>query len=281
MKKIINLLLLAIIVLAFSCKKQETVAYYTRATAPVLTGTANSGSTVLNLKATDSTLTALSLIWTNPNYTFNTGVNSLTVNYLIEIDTVGSNFTNANKAQISVSDTSAALTEGLINKYLANQMGLLTTITHSLQVRIAAYITTSGNGVATVYSNILSYTAKPYFPDPIVVPPAAGTLWLVGDASAAGWSNPLPSPYDVSQKFTKVADTLYTLTIPLLGTGGYKLIQTQGNWDTQFHALGTTPAALSGTFEQKNSDPQFPSPPAGTYKITINFQRGTYLLVKQ
>ena len=50
------------------------------------------------------------------------------------------------------------------------------------------------------------------------------------------WSNPVPPPYDVSLKFTKAFITLYELVVPMAGGGGYKLIQEQGNWDTQYHA---------------------------------------------
>jgi len=59
------------------------------------------------------------------------------------------------------------------------------------------------------------------------------------------------------------------------------LIQTQGVWGTQYHMLagGTWEG---GDFEQKDSDPQFPGPPSpGTYKITVDFQRGKFTAVKQ
>jgi hypothetical protein len=282
MKKIINLLLLAIIMLAFSCKKQETIAYYTGSTAPSLTGTANSGGTVLNLKAADSTLTALSLIWTNPNYMFNTGVNSLNVNYLIEIDTLGSNFSNPKRAQISLSDTSAALTEALINNYLSNQMSLDTSVSHKLQVRVMASITTSGNGVDSVYSNVLSYTAKPYFPPPVITPPASGTLFIVGSAvPVSGWNNPITGASQIAlQQFTKVSFTLYTLTIALIGGGEYKFVAiNDGGWNPQYSA--DDPTAIYGGKFVVNGNNALAPPVSGTYKITVSFQTGTFTVVKQ
>jgi starch-binding outer membrane protein SusE/F len=281
MKRTINLFLFALLIIAFSCTKQETKAYYIGGTNPVLTGTANSGSSAINLKAADSTLTGLTLAWTNPNYMFNYGVSSLDASYLIEMDTTGSNFTNPKRAQIGISQSTAiTLTEATINSYLANQMGLDTSFSHKLDVRVAASMANSGTGAKTLYSNVLNYTAKPFYPPPIVAPPASGNLWILGDAVASGWSNPLPAPYDVSQKFTKVTATKYTLVVNFNATGGYKLIQVQGDWGTQFHALAPALAA-TGKFEQKDSDPQFPSPGAGTYLITIDFQTGTYTVVKQ
>ncbi|MCC7379289.1 MAG: hypothetical protein IT255_08010 [Chitinophagaceae bacterium] len=71
----------------------------------------------------------------------------------------------------------------------------------------------------------------------------------------------------------------YVGTITFNATGGYKLIQEQGVWSSQYHALDGT-AKLFGDFEKKDSDPQFPSPGAGNYKIEVNFQTGTYTLTK-
>ncbi len=64
------------------------------------------------------------------------------------------------------------------------------------------------------------------------------------------------------------------------GGGAYKLIQEQGVWGTQYHMLlgGTWEG---GDFEKKDADPGFPGPPsAGTYKITVDFQRGKFKVVK-
>jgi hypothetical protein len=114
----------------------------------------------------------------------------------------------------------------------------------------------------------------------VVTPPTNGTLWLTGDATTSGYSNPLPSPYDVSQKFTKISSTLYELTVDFKGGGAYKLIQQQGDWSKQFHMI-TGGAWDGGDFEQKDSDPGFPGPAAaGKYKVTVDFQRGKYAAVK-
>ena len=105
-------------------------------------------------------------------------------------------------------------------------------------------------------------------------------LWVVGNAFASGWSNPLPSPFDVSQKFTKVSDTQYELVVDMLSTGNYKLIQEQGVWGTQYKKLAGD--ASSGTFEKKDADPGFDAPAvAGKYKLVFDFQAGTYTVTKQ
>jgi hypothetical protein len=104
---------------------------------------------------------------------------------------------------------------------------------------------------------------------------------MVGDAAPSGWSNPLPAPYDASQHLQKLSETSYELVVSLPGGGGYKLIQTQGVWGTQYHMLagGTWKVVtLNRKILILNSlDP--PSP--GTYKSTVDFQRGKFTAVKQ
>jgi hypothetical protein len=118
-------------------------------------------------------------------------------------------------------------------------------------------------------------------PPPKVPVPTEGTLWLVGNAAAGGWDNPLPAPYIETQKFTRVSETLYELTLDFLGGGGYKLVQKMGVWGTQYHAL-VKDVVTGGEFEMKDSDPQFAGPAtAGTYKVTVDFQLGRYYVVKQ
>ncbi|HET7898900.1 MAG TPA: hypothetical protein VFL47_14545, partial [Flavisolibacter sp.] len=147
---------------------------------------------------------------------------------------------------------------------------------HNIEMRLKA---TLASGAVPLYSNVIKLTVTPYL-DVAVPIPANGNLWIVGDASPNGWANPLQAAYETSHKFTKVSTTLYELTLAMPGGGGYKLIQDNGKWDTQYHMVTGTWDA--GTFEKKDSDPQFPGPPsAGTYKISVNFKTGKYTVVKQ
>ena len=137
-----------------------------------------------------------------------------------------------------------------------------------------------GSKATSIASNKLVFKVLPYAPPPKVPVPTAGTLWVVGNAFASGWSNPLPSPFDVSQKFTKVSDTQYELVVDMLSSGNYKLIQEQGVWGTQYKKLSGD--ASSGTFEKKDADPGFDAPAvAGKYKLVFDFQAGTYTVTKQ
>jgi hypothetical protein len=216
--------------------------------------------------------------WTNPDYLFTTGISSQTVNYVLELDTTGSNFTYKNRQSIAMSgDLSKAFTVFEINSILTNNMLLKTGMVHNMEARIKATLV---NNSVPLYSNVLKFTANPFMPPPKVAPPATQNLWIVGSAVASGWDASLPTPYDVTQKFTRVSNTLYTLTVDMIAGGGYKLLQSKGVWGTQYHALDGS-VVSGGDFELKDADPQFPSPAtSGKYKITVDFQIGKYFVEK-
>lgn len=279
MKNISNFVFLFLLLtaLVWSCKKDEHKNYFDGGTAPILTA----NSTAIALSYANAANDAVTFSWTNPNYQFTTGISSQNVSYVLEIDTTGANFTNPNRKEVAISqDLSQTISIATFNDYLLNQLVLAPGKNHNLDIRIKSTLT---NSSVPLYSNVLKFTVTPYAIPPKVVPPASGNLWIVGSSVASGWTNPLVSPYDVSQKFTRVSETLYTIIVPLIGgsANGYKLLQINGDWNTQYHALDGT-VVSGGDFELKNSDPQFPSPAAsGTYKITIDFQRGKYTVVAQ
>ena len=274
MKNRLSILFSSLLILLFSCKKEEAKIYYEGGTPPALTASA----TTITLEPGLETNTALVLNWTNPNYQFSNGSNSHDVTYTLEMDTLGANFNSTKKyTTVLAKDLSKSFTVAELNGILGNSMLLQLNPrrNYTIQTRITASI---GSGVK-LPSNVVSFTTKPFAPPPKVAPPTNGTLWATGDAFTSGWQNPLNSPNDVNQKFTQISPTLYELTVNMPGGGGYKLIQIQGDWSTQYHM--TTGAWDGGQFEKKDSDPQFPGPPnAGRYKITVNFQLGTYSVVK-
>ncbi|MEP7238503.1 MAG: SusE domain-containing protein [Ferruginibacter sp.] len=287
MKNIIKFLFGTIFTAAIilSCKKDENKVYFQGGTNPVLTA---SSTAALVLLIANKDNQAVKFNWTNPNYQFNTGNSSQNVTYVLQVDTTGSNFTNPKLQEKSISnDLSVLLTVKEVNTFLT-KLELQAGVAHNVEFRIKSTLL---NNSVPLYSNVIKISINPYL-DFVVEPPGTATvnpvysngqLWIVGDAVASGWSNPLPAPYDNSQKFTRAGgptDVLhYQATITFNATGGYKLIQIQGDWSTQYHAIDGT-AKLSGDFEKRDADPQFPSPGAGTYKVEFNFQTGTYKLTK-
>lgn len=283
MKKIISRLfaLSALAVILASCAKDENQVVYEGGTAPVLKANAAGPFTFLKV---NKDLDAITFSWTNPNYMFNTGVSSQNVYYILQFDSTGKNFASGKTQEMSIpSDLAVTLKVKDFNSFLS-KMEFKAGVQQSVDVRVKATLI---NNTVPLYSNTLTFKVTPYL-DFAVEPPGTeagqyldGNLWAVGNALASGWSNPLPTPYDVTQKFTRVDVLHYEATIAFVGGGGYKLIQTQGVWGTQYHALdGSASAALSGSFEKKDSDPQFPGPDAGNYKVQVNFQTGKYTLTK-
>ena len=276
-KLLIGLFLVAAVV--SSCEKEESKVTFEGGTAPVLTGS----TAAVRLEPGEEDNTAIIFSWTNPDYKFTTGLSSHDVSYLLEYDTLGANFSSSKKQSISVSkDLSFTYTVGALNAVLGNVMLLQLNPrrTYTMQARVTSSLTGS-NGKLT--SNIFTFTVKPFPPPPKVPLPAAGNLWVTGDAFASGWANPLGTPHDVNNKFTKLpSNTDYELLINMNASGGYKLIQIQGDWSTQYHFTAGT--ALSGSFAFGDPGPccNFPAPSvAGLYKLSFNFQLGTYTVVKQ
>jgi hypothetical protein len=116
----------------------------------------------------------------------------------------------------------------------------------------------------------------PYKIPPKVALPTSNRVFIVGDATTFGWSNDPAPVFPAAREFAKLDETTWGGIMYLKGSGAWKLLQTQGNWDTQFHMVngGTS---TTGSFVQENADPGFPSPStAGWYKIILDFQTGKY-----
>ena len=258
----------------FSCKREISSIYFEGGTAPVI----SVSNTNVSLEPGNEANTALVINWTNPDYRFSTGLSSHDVTYTLEMDTLGANFSSSVKATTVVArDLSKTYTVGELNAILGNDMLLQLDPrrNYTLQLRV----TSSIGSAAKLTSNTVNFTTRPFAPPPKVLPPAAGTLWITGSAVGSGWSNPLGSPFDVSQKFTKVSNTLYELVVPMIPGGGYKLIQEQGNWSSQYSFLSGS--ATSGVFLKADAT-QFNAPSvAGTYKLSFDFQLGLFTAVKQ
>lgn len=279
MKSYINRFsLFAAMLFLFACEKVENRISYQGGTQPTLAGS----TTAVRLEAGEENNTAIRLTWTNPNYQFTTGLSSQDVKYTLEIDTLGANFASSKKyTTVFSKDLAKTYTVGELNAILGNTMRLQLDPrrSYTFQARI-----TSSLGVGTdavpLRSNVITFTASPFPPPPKVPVPTAGTLWATGDAFASSWQNPLPAPFSTTQQFTRISTTKYELTVNMPSGGNYKLIQTQGDWGSQYHMLpGGTWAG--GEFEKRDADPGFPGPPsAGNYKITVDFQLGIFSVVK-
>ena len=277
MKSVIKILSAALFlsIVMLSCKKDENRIYYEGGTTPILTADI---ATTIPLSNLTKDAEAINLSWTNPNYQLNTGISSVDVNYLIEVDTAGANFSNPKREQLLIGkDLSKFFTQSDFNDFLLNQMLLDTSTLYNIEIRVTASLGTSATALV---SNVLKYKVIPFPIPPKVELPASGHLYLVGSATAGGWNNPVPVP---TQEFTQLTNTSYEITVALTGGQEYLLLPTNGDWSHKYAVKDKTLAGLNlgGDFGKDLSD-NFPGPTAsGNYKIEVDFQHGKFKVTPQ
>jgi hypothetical protein len=141
-------------------------------------------------------------------------------------------------------------------------------------------VSSLANSSAQVVSNAVQLAFTPYAIPPKVPLPSSGRLFLVGDATPGGWNNPVPVP---EQEFTKISETLYELTVYLVGGKEYLFLPVNGDWSHKYAVKNKNEAGLSGggDFGYDLND-NFPGPAnSGTYKIVVDFQRGKFTVTPQ
>ncbi len=275
MKKIIQSLLYLSIAMVFfaSCEKEEARDTYNGGTAPVFSASVKD-SIGLNFNTENNK--AVTFSWTNPNYTFASGVSSQNVSYTLEIDTAGASFNGPNKRSVSINqDVDVTYTQKAFNILIAD-LKVKPGVVAQLEARVIASL---GANITSLVSNKFTFKVLPYAPPPKVAVPTGGVLYLVGDATNGGWNNPVPVP---SQQFTQVSTTLYELTVPLIGGKQFLFLPKNGDWSNKFACSSTANQSASGGVFGYNFSDNFPGPAAdGTYKIVVDFQSGTYTVTKK
>jgi starch-binding outer membrane protein SusE/F len=266
--------IIAALLFVVSCKKVENQIIVEEAKTPVLTANVTS---VRLMPATENE-NALTLTWTNPEYKFTTGPNSLDVSYKLEMDTVGANFASGSKYTTTYSkDLTKSFTEKAFNSILGNDMRLPTGRQLTLEVRITASIA----GSIPKVSNVIRFTATAFVPPPkVAIPP---TLFITGNATPADWMAGGAPPV-LAQKFTRIAGTnIYEIaSLALSANNSFLLIETYGDYGNKFGGVGSANNSNSvngDDFKQNGSDLKAPAV-SGNYKISFDFQTGKYTLTK-
>jgi hypothetical protein len=236
-------------------------------------------SDLLTLKKADEDKQALNIKWTNPEYTFTTGVSSQDVNYVLEMDSSGAAFANPNaKIYTQAIDLGVVYTVKELNALIV-KLNLDTSVAKKLDFRVTATLKEpSSAGYFPLASAIKSIWVKTYY----VAPPPPPELWITGSACASDWTN---SPSDV-QKFTWIAGKKFEITMSFVPDKQYKFLTKNGAWQPQWGIpKGTTPDPLGGPIDENpgtGSDPDaIPTPAtAGSYKITVDLNLRTFTLAK-
>jgi len=258
--------------LLFSCEKDESKIYFQGGTAPVLSV---SDSTALVLTHDNADMPAVTFSWTNPDYTFNTGVSSMNVTYLLQLDTAGANFSAPQEVSIS-SDLSKTFTEKDLNTILT-KLNLQEDIPHTVAFRVKASLV---NNSVPLYSNVIEMVITPYLDVAVPIPPT-GELYITGDATTNGWIN---GPVDKLTVCDRISNTEYSILVHLKPGFFYKFLATPGLWQPQYGGSSATGGDIGYNFGLPGqSDPAaIPTPgEEANYKVDLNFKTGKYTVTKQ
>ncbi|MBC7936740.1 MAG: SusE domain-containing protein [Rhizobacter sp.] len=270
MKKIVKLLALLAVgtTLLYSCKKDENQVVFEGGTPPSLTASAN-GPLVFNIaQKNDPTV---NFRWTNPDYKFNTGLSSQDVTYTLEIDTAGSNFSNAFRVQKAIAnDQSYFPTVGELNTLLLSA-GWLEDVPHNFEIRLKSSL---ANSAVPLYSNVVKITITPYLD---VVYPVPADLYITGNATPASWQCGCNEADAPGQKFTKVSSSKFELSIELSANNSYLFLPDYGSWSAKygFTGDGNLNNVNGADFKPNGNDIKAPAT-TKVYKITVDFKTGKF-----
>ncbi|MEO6734312.1 MAG: SusE domain-containing protein [Ferruginibacter sp.] len=269
MKDIFKFLLLAtgILFIYSSCTKVDDLPFYSNGTAPVLSSSVTSTAPL----TADSNKAVITFSWTSPKY----ATDSATQKFIIEIDSAGRNFSKAASIVINGSLSKTFLAKEINNILLG--FGFVFNKPYDVDVRLTS---SYANNNERYQSNVLKIKMSAYLIPPKVVPPSSKKLFLVGNATAGGWGNPVPTP---AQQFKLIDSVTYEGTFFLNGGAQYLMLPVNGNWDHKYNVEDAAVAGLAngGKFGLDLNGANIPGPAnTGMYKIRVDFQSGTFTVTK-
>jgi hypothetical protein len=125
-----------------------------------------------------------------------------------------------------------------------------------------------------VYDIVVDFQTSKWTVTPVSVPT---NLYIVGDATAGGWNNPVPTP---SQQFTQLDTYTFAIVVNLTAGKSYLFLPVNGDWSHKFG--GATDGSSTATLLADGGVPgsNTPAPGAdGQYLIVVNFATNTYSVV--
>jgi hypothetical protein len=221
-----------------------------------------SSTNAITLLVANSSNNAISFNWNASKY----GTSNI-INYALQFDTVGGNFAKPQVIKYGTSLTSSILVNDLNNAAIA--AGVQGGSTKNMEFRLVSYLGTT-YATQMVISNTVTLSVTTFTP----VPPI---LYIVGDATPGGWSNPVPLP---SQQFTRINAVSYGIVVNLTAGKSYVFLPLNGDWT---HKYGGS-SATGGTILADGAVPGTNTPaPAvsGNYLIDVDFAAGKYTVTKQ
>ena len=210
----------------------------------------------LTLLVTNASNKAISFNWNESAYGTNV------INYALQMDVAGNNFATPQVLKTGTT-LNSSITVNDLNS-LAIAAGIIGGSTKSMEFRVVSYLGTT-YATKMVTSNVVSVKLTTFTP----VPPA---LYIVGDATDGGWSNPVPLP---SQQFSRIDAVSYGIVVKLTAGKGYLMLPTNGDWGHKYGGASATGGALLADNAVPGSNTPAPAT-TGMYQIVVNFQTGTY-----
>jgi starch-binding outer membrane protein SusE/F len=259
----------SVALLLTACEKAEIITTVGNGKAPVLTAS----TAAVAPTATDSNSVSLKLDWTTPAYA---SADPATYKYIVQIDSAGKNFTKGWTAELTGTRTLSFVAKDL-NKALLDIFGFQYNVAYDMDVKVTS---SYANNNEKLTSNVLRIKMTPYKTPPKVLPPFTDSLFIIGSASASGWTGGfVPEP---SQAFTKI-DSVTFGGIFYLVSGEYLLLPRNGSYsyklavpDNSIPNVANGGPFLYSPFNA-NLGQNFKSPAAsGWYKIVVDFQLGRY-----
>jgi len=250
----------------FTACKKDTLPFYTHGSATVLSASTNTVAPV----TADSNKNVITFLWTNPNY----ATDSSTIKYMVQIDSSGRNFSKAVSKTIIGSRTTNFTAKEL--NAIVLSMGFKFNVAYDVDVRL---ISSYANNNDQFQSNTVKIKVTPYVTPPKVVPPSSKMLFIVGDATAGGWGNPVPA---AAQQFMQIDSVTYQGTFFLNGGKAYLLLPVNGKWDNKYAiADASVPKISEGGAFGYNLSSNIPAPAVtGMYTIKVDFQNGIFTVTK-
>jgi len=210
----------------------------------------------LTLLVTNASNKAISFNWNESAYGTNV------INYALQMDVAGNNFATPQVLKTGTT-LNSSITVNDLNS-LAIAAGIIGGSTKSMEFRVVSYLGTT-YATKMVTSNVVSVKLTTFTP----VPPA---LYIVGDATDGGWSNPVPLP---SQQFSRIDAVSYGIVVKLTAGKSYLLLPLNGDWGHKYGGASATGGALLADNAVPGSNTPAPAT-TGMYQIVVNFQTGTY-----
>ncbi|MHA6248345.1 SusE domain-containing protein [Pontibacter sp. CAU 1760] len=257
LNKIFALCLCSLVLM--SCEKDEDRVTVKIGEAPTLATSATS-VVLVEAQAEEEAVTfswnPMDLKWSDENVS-----HSNAVNYILQFDAAGNNFTSPEEIEVG-SSTSHSITHGQMNALL-NRMELTPGQASSVEVRLFPAL---GDNQTPSYSNTIEASYTPWLDKP-----KFATVYMVGDATLNGWSN----PGGMAMFRSETNPFLFTYTGFLKG-GAVKFVQKDGLWAPQWGSDGT-PTGVA--FRATDADPDpgtFTIPADGYYTVNLNLRNMTF-----